>query len=170
MKFLRTWKTCISYCVSTCTSTCTFFTLQILYDKVYRPHYILITNEISLYLLLEILGNMCFVIIVNLEHISHLVPVFLLLTLNTYCRPGSFIVVPLWEPEAYLNLCWYLRWRFFAKILNGSFKKNKACHIFRKTNISYPLILTGGKKCSFFGKFGVLCFLETPVLRFALLP
>ena len=27
-----------------------------------------------------------------------------------------------------------------------------------------------GKKCSFFGTFGVLCFLETPVLRFALLP
>ena len=26
------------------------------------------------------------------------------------------------------------------------------------------------KKCSFFGKSGVLCFLETPVLRFALLP
>ena len=30
--------------------------------------------------------------------------------------------------------------------------------------------LSGGKKCSFFWKFGVLCFLETPVLRFALLP
>ena len=28
----------------------------------------------------------------------------------------------------------------------------------------------GGKKCSFFGKFDVLCFLENPVLRFALLP
>ena len=27
-----------------------------------------------------------------------------------------------------------------------------------------------GKKCSFSGRFGVLCFLETPVLRFALLP
>ena len=27
-----------------------------------------------------------------------------------------------------------------------------------------------GKKCSFFRKFGVLCFLETPVLRFTLLP
>ena len=27
-----------------------------------------------------------------------------------------------------------------------------------------------GKKCSFIGKFGMLCFLETPVLRFALLP
>ena len=25
-------------------------------------------------------------------------------------------------------------------------------------------------KCSFFGKFRVLCFLETPVLRFAFLP
>ena len=30
--------------------------------------------------------------------------------------------------------------------------------------------IMGGKKCSFFGKFGLLCFLETPVLRFALLP
>ena len=27
-----------------------------------------------------------------------------------------------------------------------------------------------GKKCLFFGNFGVLCILETPVLRFALLP
>ena len=27
----------------------------------------------------------------------------------------------------------------------------------------------GSKKCLFFGNFGVLCFLETPVLRFALL-
>ena len=27
-----------------------------------------------------------------------------------------------------------------------------------------------GKRCLFFGKFGVLCFLETPVLRFSLLP
>ena len=31
------------------------------------------------------------------------------------------------------------------------------------------MCVSGGKKCSFFGKFGVLCFLETPVLRFALL-
>ena len=29
--------------------------------------------------------------------------------------------------------------------------------------------VSGGKKCSLFGKFGVFCFLETPVLRFALL-
>ena len=30
--------------------------------------------------------------------------------------------------------------------------------------------VSGGKKCSFFGKFVVFCFLETPVLRFAILP
>ena len=29
--------------------------------------------------------------------------------------------------------------------------------------------VSGGKKRSFFGKFGVVCFPETPVLRFALL-
>ena len=32
------------------------------------------------------------------------------------------------------------------------------------------MCVSGGKKCSFFGKFGVVCFLETTVLRFALLP
>ena len=30
-------------------------------------------------------------------------------------------------------------------------------------------MVSGGKKYSFFEKFGVLCFLETPVLRFSLL-
>ena len=34
---------------------------------------------------------------------------------------------------------------------------------------TYVFVL-GGKKCSFFGKFGVLCFLETSVLTFAILP
>ena len=32
------------------------------------------------------------------------------------------------------------------------------------------MYISGGKKCSFFGKFGVLCFLEIPGLRFAFLP
>ena len=54
------------------------------------------------------------------------------------------------------------------------FQENKARQIFRKTNISYPLIRTrtcvsGGKKCFFCGKFDVLCFLGTPVYRSALL-
>ena len=59
---------------------------------------------------------------------------------------------------------------------NGCFKKTKHANFSEKGNISYSLIRTHtylcsswGKKCSFFGKFGVLCFLETPVLRFALL-
>ena len=62
-----------------------------------------------------------------------------------------------------------------GRISKPLFQENKAHHVFQKTNISYPLIRThvyvsGGKKCSFFGKFGVLFFLlETPVLKFALL-
>ena len=56
-----------------------------------------------------------------------------------------------------------------GRILKRVFQENEARQIFRKTNISNVCVL-GGKKCSFFGKFGVLCFLETPVLRFASLP
>ena len=55
------------------------------------------------------------------------------------------------------------------------FQENKAHQIFRKINISYPLIRTPtcayqGVNVLFFGKSAVLCFLETPVLRFTLLP
>ena len=32
------------------------------------------------------------------------------------------------------------------------------------------MCVSGDKKCSFFRKFDVLCFLEKPILRFALLP
>ena len=32
------------------------------------------------------------------------------------------------------------------------------------------MYVSGDKKCSFFGKFGVLCFPVTPALRFTLLP
>ena len=74
-----------------------------------------------------------------------------------------------------------------GQILKRVFPENEARQIFRKTNISYPtdtltyeyflppdtytnVCVSGGKKCSFFGKFGLLCFLETHLLRFALLP
>ena len=61
-----------------------------------------------------------------------------------------------------------------GKISNQVLPENKARQIFRKTNISpetYTYVyLSGGKKCSFFGKFGMLCFLVTLVLRFAILP
>ena len=62
-----------------------------------------------------------------------------------------------------------------GRISKRVFQENKARQIFRKTNISYPLIRTRtycwffGKKCWLFGKFGVLCFLVTTVLRFVLL-
>ena len=54
-------------------------------------------------------------------------------------------------------------------------KKTKHAKFSEQRTLLPPDTLTyvcesGGKKCSFFGKFGVLCFLETIVLRFALLP
>ena len=57
---------------------------------------------------------------------------------------------------------------------NGCFKETKHVKFFEKRTFLTPLIRTrtsvsGGEKCSFFGKVGVLCFLETPVLRFTLL-
>ena len=57
--------------------------------------------------------------------------------------------------------------RYIAKLV---LQENKARQIFRKTNISYPMCVSEDKKYSFVGKFGVFCFLATPVLRFALLP
>ena len=32
------------------------------------------------------------------------------------------------------------------------------------------MCVLGGKKCSFLARFGMLCFLETPIFRFAILP
>ena len=61
-----------------------------------------------------------------------------------------------------------------GRISKRVFHENKASQIFRKTNISYPLIRT--HTCTYqgvrnvFGKFGFICFLEAPVLRFALWP
>ena len=55
-----------------------------------------------------------------------------------------------------------------GQILKWVFQENKARQIFRKTIISYLPIRT--HKCLIFGKFDVLCLLEPPVLRFALLP
>ena len=59
---------------------------------------------------------------------------------------------------------------------NGCYKKTKYAKFPEKRPFHTPLIRTrsceyqGGKKCSFFGKSDVLCFLVTPVLRFTLLP
>ena len=60
---------------------------------------------------------------------------------------------------------------------NGCFKKAKqSTPKFPKNKYFLPpdthmyVCVSGGKNCLLFGNFGVLCFLETPVLRFALLP
>ena len=54
-----------------------------------------------------------------------------------------------------------------GQISKRLFQKNKPCQIFGKTNISYYLIRTRTyqmcKKCLFFGKFGMLCFLKDPL-------
>ena len=59
---------------------------------------------------------------------------------------------------------------------NGCFKKTKHAKFPDKRTFltcwyahTYVCV-SGGKKYSFFGKFGVFCFLENLVLRFALLP
>ena len=66
-----------------------------------------------------------------------------------------------------------------GRISKQVFQENKARQIFRKTNISYPLIRTRtyvcvsvGKKCSLFSSenLAYFVFLFTSVLRFAFLP
>ena len=59
-----------------------------------------------------------------------------------------------------------------GRISKRVFQENKARQIFRKRNISYPLIRTGayqGVRNVCFSE-NLACFLEIPVLRFALLP
>ena len=53
---------------------------------------------------------------------------------------------------------------------NGCFKEIKHAKFPEKRRFFAPLCAHVRKKLSFFGKFGELCFLETPVLRFAPLP
>ena len=58
--------------------------------------------------------------------------------------------------------------RFRKKATTKSVASIPVKRVLRK--IFHSSCLLGVKKCSFFGKFGMLCFLKTPVLRFALLP
>ena len=87
-----------------------------------------------------------------------------------------------WENEWANNILQTLKKNKFkishkGQILKLVFQQNKARQIFLKF-IEYFLSLymhtyvcvLGGKKRSFFGKFDVLYFLGTPILRLALLP
>ena len=51
---------------------------------------------------------------------------------------------------------------------NGCFKKAKHAKISEKMFVLFVCLFF--EKCLFFGNFDILCFLETPVLRFALFP
>ena len=78
-------------------------------------------------------------------------------------------------PMQLLHLIGYALFWSKGRISKLVLQENKTRQIFRKENISYPLIRTRvcvsrGKKCSFFEKFGVFCFLVTAILRFGLLP
>ena len=58
---------------------------------------------------------------------------------------------------------------------NGCFKKAKHAKFQKHKHFLLPdthtrVCVSRGKECLFFGNVGVLCFLETPVLSFALLP
>ena len=55
-----------------------------------------------------------------------------------------------------------------SKSQNGCFQKTKHARFSEKRTFLTPWY--AHIHCSFFGKFGVLCFVETLVLRFALLP
>ena len=60
-----------------------------------------------------------------------------------------------------------MKTRVSRKQSTSNFPKNE--HFLLPDTHTYVCV-SGGKKCLFFGKFDVLCFLETPVLRFVLLP
>ena len=58
----------------------------------------------------------------------------------------------------------------YQEVRNVCFSENLAGFVFLKHRLEIRVCVTGGKKCSFFRKLVVLCFLEISVLRFALLP
>ena len=61
-----------------------------------------------------------------------------------------------------------------GKSQNGGFKKESTPNFPKSEHLLPPdthtyVFLSGDKKCSLFGKFGVLCFLETHILWFVFL-
>ena len=60
-----------------------------------------------------------------------------------------------------------------GRISKRVFQENRARQVFQKRTFLTPIhtrCVSGGKKCSFLGKFGFLCFLQTPVSRLNLWP
>ena len=89
------------------------------------------------------------------------------------------------DEKATLSKTPYSNWsviRQKSESQNGCYKKTKPAKFSEKRTFLTPqesehflppdmhVRIFGGKNCAFFRKFGLLCFLVTPVLRFTLLP
>ena len=73
-------------------------------------------------------------------------------------------------PHSNIIIIWSIKneIKFATEIVGNKAKRRIKNECFKKTN-QVNVCVSGGKKCSFFGKFVLLCFLETPALRFAFL-
>ena len=87
---------------------------------------------------------------------------------NNYFNRICFVLAP-----SYIELPSFLPQKsesqngFFKKTKHAKFPKNE--HFLPPDTHTYVCV-SRGRKCSFFGKLGVLCFLEILALRFVLLP
>ena len=75
----------------------------------------------------------------------------------------SDFIVPFFVCSDYRNISFYHFTNIRSKTVGGE-------DLTKISILGNKMCVSGGKKYSFFRKFDVLCFLETPVLRFALLP
>ena len=78
---------------------------------------------------------------------------------------SSIQAVPMDETSGYFLI--FVGNKAKGRISKRVFQESKARQNFRKKTL---FLLNIVKQTLFFGNFGELCFLETPVLRFALLP
>ena len=65
---------------------------------------------------------------------------------------------------SYTEVHWRVTYKIIKQFVGNKAKGQTSKRVFQRRGGGR------GKKCSFFGKFGVLCFLEIPILTFALLP
>ena len=85
---------------------------------------------------------------------------------NNYFNRICFVLAP-----SYIELPSFLPQK--SESQNGFFKKTKHAKFPKNEHFLPPdtyVCVSRGRKCSFFGKLGVLCFLEILALRFVLLP
>ena len=118
------------------------------------------------------------------SHVGLRYRVFIFLMLLTYVSSLNFTVDENNDEKSLEKfLIWFwdeIRTTFYySSVIRQMGESQKGC--FKKTNhakfsknkhflLSVYLCVSGGKKSLFFGKYAVLCFLETPIFRSALSP